>query len=679
SPAKEPVHLTTEPVSGLATARPRANLPHSVMNCPATPPALHVAVINDHPLQRKMLCSILASGGHLPVPHVSAAEALEAFNQTVPDLIVTDLNMPGIDGWHFCRLIRQHTDPNLRRVPILAVSATFEGEESERLIVEMGADAFLPVPIRADSLLSAVAQLKETHHRAVPQAVLLVSPNPELIHLWQQAFTEAGHRTLTAPELSQAATLLGQNTVDSAILLLDPQPRERLSSVASLLAPFPKVAAVSVTADPDPALALEAVQRGLGLHLRLPVDPRYLVTVLERLRENRALAQVQKLLEEKSASLQDAIRRLRLAVEHANVGLWVWNLATNTVEYSPEWKRQLGYDLDEIADTFDEWENRLHPDDRESAVAYVRRFIQSNGTLYRQEFRLRHKNGSYRRILAQGCFVRDANHRAIQLIGTHIDLTELKQLEEDRLRFERDLHHAQKLESLGVLAGGIAHDFNNLLMAVMGQLELAQLDTEPQSTAGLAIAEALTAVSRASDLTRQLLVYSGKARQQIVDLNLNTLVSDNLRLFRAAVPKHIVLDCQLAPALPLLRADAAQLQQVVMNLITNAAEAIHQPGGRVLVRTGHRNFATEELLRSRLGNHPPAGPYVWLEVTDNGSGMDEATAKRIFDPFFTTKKTGRGLGMASVIGILRSHRGAILLESTPGQGTTITVLFPLSP
>jgi PAS domain S-box-containing protein len=367
-------------------------------------------------------------------------------------------------------------------------------------------------------------------------------------------------------------------------------------------------------------------------------------------------------------------------VENANVGLWFWDLENNDVEYTDEWKKQLGYEPGEIGRGYDEWERRVHPEDRDGAIAYVENFLKGKGgERYQQEFRLRHKDGSYRRILAQGSLQRHPDGRVARLIGTHLDITNLKRLEEERVAIERELFHSQKLESLGVLAGGIAHDFNNLLMAMMGQLELVELDLPPNSHAREGVAETLKAIRRGSDLTRQLLVYSGKARYQIKAVDLNALVHDNVHLFRAAVPKRIRLVHDLAPALPPIQADPGQIQQVVMNLITNAAEAIGENPGEVKITSGSRLFSSEELVASRLGNHPEPGDYIWLSVTDNGCGMNEVTQKRIFDPFFTTKRTGRGLGMSSALGIIRSHRGAVFVKSAPNDGTTLTILFPKSP
>jgi PAS domain S-box-containing protein len=256
------------------------------------------------------------------------------------------------------------------------------------------------------------------------------------------------------------------------------------------------------------------------------------------------------------------------------------------------------------------------------------------------------------------------------------DVTERKRAEESRLEMERRMLHAQRLESLGVLAGGIAHDFNNLLMAILGNLELAQRDLSPVSPIRPRLDAASNAARRAADLTRQMLAYSGRGKFMVGRVDLNELVEENVHLLRTSIPRTTTLNLHLDRALPAVEADAGQIQQVVMNLITNASEAIGEVPGVITLSTGVRDCDGSYLGRSRFEEVPPAGRYAYFEVTDTGCGMDEETQKRMFEPFFTTKFTGRGLGLPAVFGIVRGHGGAILLDSAAGKGTAIRVLFP---
>lgn len=258
-----------------------------------------------------------------------------------------------------------------------------------------------------------------------------------------------------------------------------------------------------------------------------------------------------------------------------------------------------------------------------------------------------------------------------------MDMTELHRLEQERLEMERQLLHTQKLESLGVLAGGIAHDFNNLLTAMMGNMDLALRDLAVTSAAYVCVKDALAAVRRAADLTRQMLAYSGKGRFILQDVNLSELVEENASMLRTAISKSASLNLRLAPNLPTVHGDLGQLQQVVMNLMTNASEALAEKPGSISLATGVMDMTVEQLQGNRADNQTPPGRYVFLEVKDDGVGMDKATLNRLFDPFFTTKRAGRGLGLSAVLGIMRGHAGVILVDAAPGKGACFRVAFPV--
>jgi nitrogen-specific signal transduction histidine kinase/CheY-like chemotaxis protein len=250
------------------------------------------------------------------------------------------------------------------------------------------------------------------------------------------------------------------------------------------------------------------------------------------------------------------------------------------------------------------------------------------------------------------------------------DITPQKQLEEK-------LRQSQKLESLGVLSGGISHDFNNLLVGIMGNASLALESAPPDSELRELLEGVVTASQRASDLTRQLLAYAGRARVGKQRLDLSALIREISSLVQTSIPKKVELRLDLPEGLPSVEGDATQVQQIVMNLIINGGEAIglDQPGA-VTVRAGTAELTETDLLMNIVpGEHRP-GRYVFLSVRDTGSGMDEATKRRIFDPFFTTKFTGRGLGLSAALGIVQSHRGALTLDTAPGRGSTFKVFLP---
>jgi PAS domain S-box-containing protein len=272
----------------------------------------------------------------------------------------------------------------------------------------------------------------------------------------------------------------------------------------------------------------------------------------------------------------------------------------------------------------------------------------------------------------------DEQGQASHFIGIITDVTARKEAEIERLNLERRLQETQKLESLGVLAGGIAHDFNNLLVSILGNAELALLDLAPEAPARPTVEQIVLAAHRAADLTRQLLAYAGKGRFVVQPLSLNAIVEEMIHLLRASIPKHVTLQYHLAEGLPAIEADATQMRQVVMNLVVNAAEAIGDESGVVRIASGMMH-ADRAYLRSLVQSDDlPEGTYVFLEVSDNGRGMDATTQARIFEPFFTTKATGRGLGLAAVLGIVRGHRGGLRVYSEPGRGSSFKLLMPAS-
>ena len=256
------------------------------------------------------------------------------------------------------------------------------------------------------------------------------------------------------------------------------------------------------------------------------------------------------------------------------------------------------------------------------------------------------------------------------------EMAERQREEKARRSLEAQIQHTQRLESLGLLAGGIAHDFNNLLAVIMGRAGLALDEIPGNSIARSSIEEVISASKTAAQLTQQMLAYSGRGRFTIEMIDMSRLIEDVTRLLAALISKKAMLRLNLSPDLPAVEGDPAQLRQVVINLLTNASDALEERSGTIQVSTGAQHVREGELLSVLPGRTLPAGGYVFVEVIDTGCGMDRSTIDRIFDPFFTTKFTGRGLGLAAVQGIVRGHQGALRVESEPGRGTTFRILLP---
>ena len=345
------------------------------------------------------------------------------------------------------------------------------------------------------------------------------------------------------------------------------------------------------------------------------------------------------------------------------------------VTWSDEYFRIFGYKPGEVQPSEDAFLARVHPDDRARVEANLRRLLTTGGP-GNEGFRIVRPDGTVRHLVCTLAATLDEARRPVELLGVALDVTDREQAEEERRKLEERVQHVQKLESLGVLAGGIAHDFNNILAVILGNANLALLKLPPASPARDSIRDVEAAALRAAELCKQMLAYSGRGRFVVEPLNLSEAVREMAHLLTVSISKSATLKYNFAAELPLIEADATQVQQVVMNLITNASEALGDKEGVIAVSTGALYCSAEYLRNSYLDEQLPAGHYAFLEVSDTGCGMDRETVGKIFEPFFTTKFTGRGLGLSAVLGIVRGHKGAIKVYSEPGRGTTCKVLFP---
>jgi PAS domain S-box-containing protein len=368
----------------------------------------------------------------------------------------------------------------------------------------------------------------------------------------------------------------------------------------------------------------------------------------------------------------------KLALESAGDGVWDWNLVTGEEYFSSGIKAMFGYAEDEIANFAVELDARTHPDDVPQMQADRQAHFEGRAPVYRNEHRIRCKDGSWKWVLSRGMAIaRDENGKPLRMVGTHTDITEHKLAEAQHRALEAQLRESQKMEAIGTLAGGVAHDFNNLLAAILGNLVLAREDVGEHHPAQESLIEINRAAIRARQLVQQILTFSRRQTQEMVRQPLTPLVEEALGLMRSLLPAGLKLVARLpAAGLPVL-ADATQMQQVLMNLCTNAWQAMEGRSGDITVALREVRLDASQALQ--IGGLA-GGSYACLSVADNGPGMDEATQQRIFEPFFTTKApgTGTGLGLAVVHGIVKAHRGAITLHSRPGEGARFDVYLPLA-
>jgi len=360
--------------------------------------------------------------------------------------------------------------------------------------------------------------------------------------------------------------------------------------------------------------------------------------------------------------------RLASAVEQAVEGVCIMDHERTISYVNPAFERLTGYAKGElIGKKISILRNPVHDE------AFYQRMWDTlhKGGAWQGYITIARKDGDSMELERSITPIRDDEGRIVSFVSVHRDVSQERAM-------QSRMEHAQRLESLGVLAGGIAHDFNNLLTAIIGNASLASKKLDPLAPVHEEILCIEDAAGSAADLCRQLLAYGGKGKFVIAPVNLAALVRDISKLLEVSVGKSVVLKYDLPVDLPAVDADAAQMKQVIMNLIINASEAIGGGEGEIFIRAGLMRVDQEFLANAAIDEQLPESEYVFLEVRDSGCGMDGATMEKVFDPFFTTKVTGRGLGMSAVLGIVRGHGGTIKVSSKPGQGTTFTMVLPPS-
>jgi PAS domain S-box-containing protein len=384
------------------------------------------------------------------------------------------------------------------------------------------------------------------------------------------------------------------------------------------------------------------------------------------------------------ARLQESEHRYRLLADNVADVIWILDLETLKLTYvSPSVEKTSGFTPEEVlTQSIDQY---LTPGSFKQVVTTL------GGTLERAakgeidiksysitiELEEVHKNRSIIPIEVTAGFLLDENDQPNAVLGISRDLSERKKSEKERTAVKDKLQQAKKMESLGTMAGSIAHNFNNLLMVVLGNLEIAKADLPEGSTAASNIQRAANASQRAADLSSMMLTYVGQLKKESLPVDLSQIVKAVLKNLDESKMANVNLDLELADPMPLVAADTDQMRQMVSGFITNAIEALGTGTGRVRISTGSMHGNRNYLSTTYLKEDMPEGLYAYVEVADTGCGMDAETLSKVFDPFFSTKFTGRGLGMAAVIGIIRSHNGALKVSSVKNEGSVFTALFPI--
>jgi PAS domain S-box-containing protein len=366
-------------------------------------------------------------------------------------------------------------------------------------------------------------------------------------------------------------------------------------------------------------------------------------------------------------ALAKSEERFQLAMRGTDEGLWDWNMKLDEMYYAPRWKTMLGYADEELDNHLDTWKRLLHPEDLETVMVIVRDFLKGRAANFEIEVRMRHNEGHYLNILSRGFPIYDDLGVAVRVVGTNVDITERKRLEEQ-------YRQAQKMEAVGQLAGGVAHDFNNILSAILGYSHLILNLVKENDPIQKHVEQIISASERAAALTQGLLAFSRKQAVTLAIIDLNDVISGFEEFIRRLIREDIELKLNcIGEPLPVL-ADCGQIEQVIMNLVANARDAMPN-GGKLIIETLPVTLDREFIETHGYGK---AGEYAQFSVSDSGEGMDRETLLHIFEPFFTTKEQGKGtgLGLSMAYGIIKKHDGFINVYSEPGTGTIFKIYLP---
>jgi signal transduction histidine kinase/DNA-binding response OmpR family regulator len=692
-----------------------------------------ILVVEDRQTDRHFLVTLLGYQGHRVVEAADGLEALQSAETFRPQLIVSDVLMPSMDGYEFVRRLRQIKA--VAQTPVIFYTATYHEREARELATRCGVVDILMKPAEPQAILAMIdhvlgrgrpdtspavpdERLFDNEHLRLVNAkleskvrdlesaeqrlaavlefcrLLAIEHDPEILlstlAMLSRRVTLAQHAVVALvasggttverfwsaglPESAAASTVPASPAASllhpvfaerDAVRLTNPGGRPEALGLASNNPPIHSYLAVPI-ASPSRIYGWLSVRNKLGADEFSAADEE--IALILGAHSGIALENARLFadLEKQTNALQSAVARKRYALAAARMGVWELGLSSDSLYLSETVPSMFELGSTSVPRTGRELLSFVHSGDRPTVEDAIGRAVRDQSEL-NLEFRVQLPSGNTRWLAARARVQFDEQAQPSHLLGVLIDVDERRSL-------ESQLRQSQKLEAVGQLAGGIAHDFNNLLTAIIGYSNLVLETFEPSDPRHTDLSEIVHAGERAATLTRQLLAFSRKQVLQPVALDLNAVVTGIRQMLSRLIEEHVTLVTSLANDLRVVRADRGQIEQILMNLVVNARDAMPH-GGHLSIETA--NVVLDESFAIR---HEPVrpGPYVMLAVSDNGSGMNEETKQHLFEPFFTTKVPGKGtgLGLAMVHGIVHQSGGYIWVYSEPGVGSTFKIFLP---
>ncbi len=641
---------------------------------------ISVVVVNDDPSQLVVLGGFLNHAGMEVRAFEQVEDALNAMDSGAPpNLIVTDLYMPGIDGWRFCRLLRSPEYAAFNDIPILVVSATFAGDHPERIAADVGADAYLAAPVDGNEFVAlARALLEGNETRRLPRA-LIVEDSETLAGLLKKTFTASGYRAETVFTVGEAEAAVAGTAYDVAVLDYHLPDGKGDTLLDTFRNQRPQCVCLMMTTDPSPKLGLDWMKRGAAAYLRKPFEPELLIELCARARRERSLLRAQDLLEVRTRDLRESEAQYRALLTYLPTGIVIHALDTAVLYANAEALRLIGLTREQMLSR--------------SVTDPVWCFLREDGTpMPVEEYPVNRVLATRKAFSGLVVGVRvpgrsesnwglcnayphfDVNGQLEKVVVSFNDITERKHSEKERERLQAQLAQMQKMDSIGRLAGGVAHDFNNMLSVILGHTELVMGNMGADHPLQADLEEIQKAARRSADLTRQLLAFARKQAVAPRTLDLNNMVTGMHTMLGRLIGEHIQVSWKPGHDLWSVRLDPSQVDQILVNLCVNARDAI-TGGGTIAIET--ENIVITEECCAQNADYV-AGEYVRLTVSDDGCGLDAGTVDHLFEPFFTTKETGQGtgLGLATVYGIVKQNNGFVSVYSEPGKGAAFSIYLP---
>lgn len=625
-------------------------------------------VINDDPVQLHLLASLLEQE-HEQVIRFTCSESAWQWLQEghVPDGIVLDLHMPGINGWRFCELLHTQGPQGQPVPPVLVVSATYSGMDAEELLTDMGASAFLPLPAEPARIRQQVRQLLEAPVAPKGFHLWMVSSHQTETERIRSVFIERGWQVrvwLSGAQMQSAS----MGATPDIVMMDDPLPDMMIDDLLTWCKrECPHAMCIVMGPHPGERAAAFFTNRS-DRCLPKGYDPLNLITLCEKWRWERALSRVEHLLEVRTSDLKKSEAQFRGLFEMLPDVLVIYDAQGVIQHINAHGAQQLGYVSHHLIGAALE---DIHPHRLMAVAGHSGDGVADASPRWATSY-LRRNNGTDLPV--------EMMERAVQFHGQQQtllvarDLTARQQMERENVTLEQQLRQVQKMEAVGRLASGVAHDMNNILTAILAHAGLlkARLDeTNPSWIAGDVIAKA---VHRGKELTSQLLGFARQGKHHHVPVDIHNVIQEVIGLLGRTVDKTIALHMDLLADEPWVVGDPNQLYQVLMNLAVNASDAMPHKGELIFRTTNESVSSTQAASSPGLA----AGDYVVVSVTDTGEGMPQDVQAHIFEPFFTTKELGQGsgMGLAMVYGIVKNHHGYIEMTSTLGVGTTMRAYLP---